>query len=69
MRLADGHALLATKVVGDLDGHSFVPVYQRGYRWGRPEVQRLLDDVEAVLGLRPSSSVSTTRDQTPPYGS
>ena len=45
---ADGNALLATKVVGDLDGHFFVPDYQRGYRWGRPEVQRLLDDVEAA---------------------
>lgn len=46
----DGDALLATKVVGDLDGHFFVPDYQRGYRWGRPEVQRLLDDVEAAGG-------------------
>lgn len=40
-------ALLATKMVGDLEGHFFVPDYQRGYRWGEPEVRRLLDDVKA----------------------
>src|SRR4051812_33300611 len=40
-------ATLATKLVGDLEGHFVVPAYQRGYRWGEPEVRRLLDDVQA----------------------
>lgn len=43
----DKDATLATKLVGDLEGHFFVPAYQRGYRWGEPEVRRLLDDVQA----------------------
>lgn len=42
-----GGATLATKYVGELAGHFFVPGYQRGYRWGEPEVGRLLDDVQA----------------------
>jgi len=31
--------------VGDLQGHFFVPAYQRGYRWGKDEVKALLDDI------------------------
>jgi hypothetical protein len=38
---------LETKLVGDITGNFFVPSYQRGYRWGKEEVQRLLDDVES----------------------
>ena len=37
--------LLETKLVSDIKGTFFVPSYQRGYRWGRDEVRRLLDDV------------------------
>ncbi len=37
--------LLETKLVGDIRGTFYVPSYQRGYRWGRDEVVRLLDDV------------------------
>lgn len=37
--------LLDTKLVGDIKGTFFVPSYQRGYRWGRDEVLRLLDDI------------------------
>lgn len=36
---------LDTKLVGDIQGHFFVPDYQRGYRWGKPEVEALLNDV------------------------
>ena len=36
---------LEVKKVGDICGSFFVPSYQRGYRWGRNEVVRLLDDV------------------------
>ncbi len=37
--------ILDTKLVGSIEGTFFVPSYQRGYRWGRDEVIRLLDDV------------------------
>ena len=36
---------LGTKLVGEIKGHFFIPDYQRGYRWGREEVLRLLDDI------------------------
>ena len=36
---------LETKLVGSIAGKFFVPSYQRGYRWGRDEVTRLLDDI------------------------
>lgn len=36
---------LETKFVNDITGNFFVPAYQRGYRWGKAEVQRLLEDV------------------------
>ncbi|MBK8134157.1 MAG: DUF262 domain-containing protein [Gammaproteobacteria bacterium] len=26
-------------------GHFFIPAYQRGYRWTRYEVEKLLDDI------------------------
>lgn len=45
-------ATLATRLVGELEGHFCVPGYQRGYRWGEPEVRRLLDDVQ-VSGIEP----------------
>lgn len=35
------------RVVGSLTGHFVVPSYQRGYRWGAQEVERLLDDIDA----------------------
>ena len=40
-------ATLANMFVAELDGHFVVPDYQRGYRWGRLDVERLLDDVKA----------------------
>ena len=36
---------LLLKPVGEIEGQFFVPSYQRGYRWGREEVARLLEDV------------------------
>lgn len=36
---------LETKLVGSIEGDFFIPSYQRGYRWGTDEVNRLLDDV------------------------
>ena len=37
--------ILETKLVGDIEGAFYVPSYQRGYRWGKDEVLRLLEDV------------------------
>ena len=41
---------LETKLVNDIAGKFFVPAYQRGYRWGSSEVERLLEDVFALKG-------------------
>lgn len=38
-------AQLYSKIVGDIKGEFFIPSYQRGYRWGKNEVTRLLDDI------------------------
>lgn len=38
---------LEPKLVGSIAGDFFVPSYQRGYRWGKDEVRRLLEDVSA----------------------
>ena len=48
MATSTGTAALTPMPVGDLRGNFFVPAYQRGYRWGAVEVQRLLDDVAAA---------------------
>ena len=37
--------ILDTKLVGQIKGQFFIPDYQRGYRWGKEEVLRLLDDI------------------------
>ena len=39
---------LETKFVNEIAGKFFVPSYQRGYRWGKSEVERLLEDVYAL---------------------
>ena len=36
---------LETKLVGEIEGSFFIPSYQRGYRWRKEEVIRLLDDI------------------------
>lgn len=41
----ENQIILETKLVGDIKGTFFVPSYQRGYRWGKDEVIRLLDDI------------------------
>ena len=41
---------LGTKLVGNITGDFYVPSYQRGYRWGKPEVERLLDDIYSTKG-------------------
>lgn len=47
---AGDHAILEPKAVGDVTGAFLVPAYQRGYRWGKDEVSRLLDDIWASEG-------------------
>lgn len=37
--------ILDTKLVGNVQGVFYVPSYQRGYRWGKEEVTRLLEDI------------------------
>jgi len=50
-------AALRERFVGDITERFWVPAYQRGYRWGSDEVERLLDDIwnsqEASYYLQP----------------
>ena len=43
--MENSQILLETKFVSDIKGIFFVSSYQRGYRWGKDEVLRLLNDV------------------------
>lgn len=43
---------LRPELVGNISGKFFVPSYQRGYRWGRDEVARLLDDIQESAGRK-----------------
>ena len=36
---------LETKLVGEIQGEFYIPDYQRGYRWGKNEVETLLNDI------------------------
>ena len=42
---------LETKLVNEISGKFFVPSYQRGYRWEKNEVERLLEDVYNLKGI------------------
>ncbi len=48
----DSKIELTTKFVGDIRGSFYVPSYQRGYRWSKTEIVRLLDDIYATEGNR-----------------
>lgn len=37
--------LLDTKLVGELEGTFNIPSYQRGYRWKKPNIEMLLNDI------------------------
>lgn len=41
----ENNIILDTKLVGEIKGEFNIPTYQRGYRWGSDEVNRLLDDI------------------------
>ena len=42
---SDHNDPLDHNIIGDIRGHFFVPGYQRGYRWDKNDVTRLLDDI------------------------
>lgn len=42
--------ILENRIVDNISGNFIVPSYQRGYRWGEIEVERLLDDIENSNG-------------------
>ncbi|MBZ9998533.1 MULTISPECIES: DUF262 domain-containing protein [unclassified Mesorhizobium] len=44
-------AILELKLVGDICGRFLVAKYQRGYRWGKQEVGRLLNDIWESNGV------------------
>lgn len=46
----DKEVFFELKAVGDIKGDFYVPSYQRGYRWGKTEIDRLLDDIYATGG-------------------
>lgn len=37
---------LETKLITELTGAFYIPAYQRGYRWGREEIENLLQDIK-----------------------
>ena len=43
--MGNSQIILETKLVSEIEGTFYVPSYQRGYRWGKDEVLRLLNDV------------------------
>ena len=45
MSLAKADIKLETKLVGFVQGKFYIPSYQRGYRWQKDQVYRLLDDI------------------------
>lgn len=42
--------VLEPRLVGKISGEFVVPSYQRGYRWGRHEVEQLLNDIRDSVG-------------------
>lgn len=47
-----GEVQLVDIAAGDIAGKFLIPAYQRGYRWGRVEVEHLLDDITQSAGQR-----------------
>ena len=42
---SNGGAVLEQKLVSKIKGRFIVAHYQRGYRWGKDEVEQLLNDI------------------------
>ena len=47
---ASNTASLQLKLVGEITDRFVVARYQRGYRWGRTEVECLLNDIHGSVG-------------------
>jgi hypothetical protein len=47
MNVENAEIKLETKLVGCIEGKFFIPSFQRGYRWGKHEVNQLLEDVNS----------------------
>lgn len=41
----ENYVILEAKPIKDIRGTFYIPVYQRGYRWGRTQVKTLLNDL------------------------
>jgi uncharacterized protein with ParB-like and HNH nuclease domain len=52
MNLVKSDIKLETKLVGSVEEKFYIPLYQRGYRWGKDQVYRLLDDIYINRELR-----------------
>ncbi|QHD69731.1 DUF262 domain-containing protein [Sphingobium yanoikuyae] len=48
--LVRGAGGLCLKAVLEIEGHFYIPGYQRGYRWGPDEVGQLVKDIHGNLG-------------------
>lgn len=39
---------LEEKIISEISGNFIIEAYQRGYRWGKDEVVRLLEDINEI---------------------
>ena len=39
---------LEEKIISEISGNFIIEAYQRGYRWGKDEVERLLEDINEI---------------------
>ena len=39
---------LEEKIISEISGNFIIEAYQRGYRWGKNEVDRLLEDINEI---------------------
>ena len=39
---------LEEKIISEISGNFIIEAYQRGYRWGNDEVERLLEDINEI---------------------
>ena len=40
--------ILEEKIVGEIEGSFIIEAYQRGYRWGKDEIEHLLNDIHEI---------------------
>ncbi len=55
--MSESQTELTLKTVGEIAGAFWVPAYQRGFRWGKEQVEQLLQDIwEHVTKAAPGDS-------------